>query len=124
MNLTYDKIVQQAYEAIPEFKEKYEEIKRQDLIFDDTGPYIVFSYVFNPLFVKEVEENNENLIHRLSAFLEEMSTSEDHLVSELCDIGCLEELHDNIKDHVLYPLLGEDTKKGFVAISMYMYKNE
>ena len=122
MKLTYDNLVKEA-KKITEFSRLYNRLVLEDEIDEDTGNHIVFSYVFNPLLFNAIKTGNDQLTKQLLDFLENMAKSKDNLVQEVCDFTVLEELQGVIPETTLYPLLGEKTKEGFLAIRQYLQPN-
>lgn len=123
MMLTYDSVTTKALQELPEFADKYNQLVSEGWLDSDDGVHIVFGMAFVPVLVEAIKTGETNVSERMLKFLEKMAMSDDHLVQEVCDFTVLEQLHDEVKDTVLYPLLGEKTKEGFLAISKYMLPN-
>ena len=118
--LKYDTLVSEALKAIPEFKAEYDKLISADIIDAESGNHIVFGFTFVPVLLSAIQDGNESLRDSMLAIVEQMASSEDRLVVEVCDYSILEALNDHVEDSVLMPLLGEQTRIGFDAIKRYM----
>jgi hypothetical protein len=75
----------------PELKKNFEEeTSWQDGL--NTGCIVTFEDVFMPLFEKAVDTNNENLLKRISIFIEELSNIDDDYVQNVFYIAILENI--------------------------------
>lgn len=89
---------------IPQIKTKYDkELERDILIAKDSGMHTVFSVVFVPVLKEAINMKNEPLINQLLSFLDEMETSGDSDVAEVCEFTVLEEVLDDFEDKELVP---------------------
>ena len=91
------------------------------MIDSESGNHIIFSYVFVPVLLNALKQNDNNTVTKMFDFLEEMSESNDLNVIEVCDQAVLEELNDEVDESVLYRYMGNKTKEGFEFIKTYMY---
>jgi len=119
MELTYENLLDEVLQELPEFKDAYNKELSEDSIDKDSDLHIVFSYVFVPLLSEAIKAKSE-LTTKMFNFLEKMASSHDHLVQEVCDFTVLEELCDEFKDSEIYSYFGESTKKGFFAVRQYI----
>lgn len=118
--MTNFNLIDRAKKEVPGFREEYEKMVDEDVIDEETGAHIVFSYIFIPIAKKSIEEKNVEVRDKVFDFIEEMAESKDHTVSEVCDFTVMEELYDEYPTDVLIPLLGKESKKSLSAISRYM----
>ena len=119
--LTYDNLISSVNEIIPEVKNKYDELIKTGIIDNEVGNHIVFGYVYVPVLSYAIKTGKKELVKNMFSFLEEMASSEDRRIVEVCDQSVLEALNDEFDDNVLIPLMGENTKVGFAALKSYMY---
>ncbi len=119
--LTYENLVFSANERIPEVKEYYDALIKKDVIDSKSGNHIVFGYVYVPVLTDAIKNGKKELVKNMFAFLEEMASSGEHRIEEVCDQSVLEALNDEFDDELLIPLMGENTKVGFAALKQYMY---
>ena len=118
--LSYDNLLSEALKALPEMKEEYDKLISQDEIDKNSGMHIVFDYTLIPIILRSVKDNNKAILKICFQFIEQMASSEDRLVGEVCDFSILERLNDELDDSVLLPLLGEKSKENFYDIKQYM----
>lgn len=104
---------------IPEVKTEYNRQIKEDIIDEKAGMHIVFGYVFAPLLIDAIT-NNQELTKRLFLFVEQMSSSNDTKVQEVCDFSILEAICDEYSDDVLLPFLGEKTLEGYNEVRKYV----
>lgn len=119
--LTYENLVFSANERIPEVKEYYDALVKKDVIDSKSGNHIVFGYVYVPVLTDAIKSDKTELVKNMFSFLEEMASSDDGHIVEVCDQSVLEALNDEFDDKLLFPLMGENTKVGFAALKSYMY---
>jgi len=117
--LTNENLLDEALNKLPSFNSKYHELIAKDEIDNNSGNHIVFNYAFVPLLEEYITNKNIEGMNLFLGFLEEMASSDDYEVNEVCDYSILEQLHDDIPDIKLFPLLGEKSKQGFLAIRQY-----
>ena len=121
MPLTYDNLLQEARNAIPEFDTEYNQLLNQDLFDEQAGNHIVFGYAFTPLLVNAIKNHTEPLEAKMIDFLERMASSSDRYVVEVCDQSVLEVLNDEFEDDQLRKILKKETLVGFEALKTYMF---
>lgn len=119
--LTYDTLTEQALEALPLFRERYDREIASGTVDADDGKHIIFSLVFTPMLEELIRNNTQPVLSETLDFLEKMASSEDRLVVEVCDQSVLEILNGEFTDSKLRRLFGEETQKGFDALKMYMW---
>ena len=117
--MNYNTVVNEALEAIPEFRDEYNTMIKEDYIDNESGPHTVFGYAFTPLLKKAIRKNKK-LAQKMFDFLERMSTSGDIHTQEVCDQSVIEALVDDFTRAELYKFMGPSTKEGLEAVSMYM----
>ena len=118
--LTYDNLIQEAETELPNFKTKYDQLISDDVIDNQSGKHIVFSYVFTPTLSDAIRTEDEDTAKKMFAFLEKMASSEDNRVVEVCDQSVLEELNDEFSGNTLKRYLGTNTVDGYKALKQYM----
>lgn len=118
--LTYDILLSDALEKIPEFKNEYERLKSKEILGDESGNHVIFGYAFTPILINAIKGNDAKLRGEMLAYVESMSNSDDHLVVEVCDYSILEALNDEFDDDFIKPLLGPSASEGYDAIKQYM----
>lgn len=118
--LTYDNLIQEAQNNLPMFKTKYNQLVEDDVIDTESGKHIVFGYAFTPVLSEAIAKDDEETAKKMFLFLEQMASSEDNLVVEVCDQSVLEVLNDQFDDKVLKRYMGTNTRDGFKAIKQYM----
>ena len=117
--ITYDNLVEQTKKRITSFAYEYDDMIRKDIIDSDSGNHIVFGYVFTPLLIKKIK-NNDPEIDLYFSFLEDMAASNDVYVAEVCDQSVIESLYDEFGNDI-EKYMGEKTKEGLSAVKEYMY---
>ncbi len=87
-------------ETFPELAPAYrEETAWQD--GDDTGSHVIYTDVFVPFIKAQMQAENEQMIERIFAFVEELLSSDDAYASEVIFLSVLESLvFDEEVDHV------------------------
>lgn len=111
--LRYDVVVNEAKTAIPEFKEKYDSLIKENILDEDDGVHIVFGYAFVPVLLDAIQKKNEALIKRMFDFLELMVKSPDKECGAVCDFSVLEAINGEVPDEVLYSYMGPETRLDF-----------
>lgn len=119
--LTYDNLIQEAQNDLPMFKAKYDQLIEDDVIDIKSGVHIVFGYVFTPILIQAIKNDDKELARIMFSFLEQMASSKDNLVVEVCDQSVLEALNDGFDDIILMEYMGANTQSGFKAIKQFMY---
>ena len=117
--ITYDNLIKTTKVKIPLFAIRYDDMLHKDIIDKEAGNHIVFNYVFTPILIDLIENKEEEEIKKFFSFVEEMASSEDIRVTEVCDQSILELLYDEFGDDI-EEYFGEKTKEGFNAIKEYM----
>lgn len=115
--LTYDTLIEEALEALPLFRERYERETAAGMIDTDDGKHIIFT----PMLEELIRNNTQPELQKALDFLEKMASSEDGRVVEVCDQSVLEVLNGEFPDEQLRELLGKETIKGFNAVKTYMW---
>lgn len=119
--MKYENLVNEARHDIPEFEAEYTKMINEGTLYADSGVHIVFSYAFVPLVIDAIKSNDQDLENRLFDFIEKMAESNDKLVSEVVDFTIMEELHDNVPNDTLIPLLkGDESKRSLSCVLGYM----
>lgn len=118
--LNRDNLIEEAKTKLPLFSKEYDRQVKEDIIDFETGNHIVFSYVFTPILVEAIREKQTCDIVPLFSFLEEMASSDDDAVVEVCDQSVLEVLNDEFDDCDIIGYMKPNTKEGFVALKGYM----
>ena len=121
--MTYDSLLNDALNNIPEFAAEYSKMVEKGYFDHETGNHIIFSWAFVPILANAINEKNDRLVRKIFTFVESMASSNDNRIQEVCDFTILEELYDQFPISKLLPLLGENTRKGYLAISEYMLPN-
>ena len=119
--LTNDNLIQETLNALPAFKEKYKELKEKEVLDSESGKHIVFGYAFTPVLSDALTNGDEKTTKDMFSFLEQMASSEDKLVVEVCDQSVLEVLNDEFDENKLEKYMGTNTKTGYKALKQYMY---
>ena len=119
--LTYDNLIQEAQNDLPMFKAKYNQLLDDDVIDIKSGIHIVFGYAFTPILIQAIKNDDEKAAKKMFSFLEQMASSKDNLVVEVCDQSVLEALNDEFDDNILMEYMGANTQSGFKAIKQFMY---
>ena len=119
--LTYDNLIQEAQNDLPMFKAKYNQLLDDDVIDIKSGIHIVFGYAFTPILIQAIKNDDEKAAKKMFSFLEQMASSKDNLVVEVCDQSVLEALNDEFDDNILMEYMGANTQSGFMAIKQFMY---
>ena len=88
--LTYDTLIEEALEALPLFRERYERETAAGMIDTDDGKHIIFGLVFTPMLEELIRNNTQPELQKALDFLEKMASSEDGRVVEVCDQSVLE----------------------------------
>lgn len=118
--MNYETLVERALEEIPEFNSFYYSELENNNLFEDSGVHVVFSYVFVPLFTRAIKSNNQELVKRLSEFLEKMEESDDVLVQEVSAFTVIEELADEFSSAELDEHLLPNSLKSSREIRQYI----
>lgn len=118
--LTYDNLIQEAQMELPNFKTKYDQLITDDVLDNQSGKHVVFSYVFTPILSNAIKGGDEEAAKKMFAFLEKMASSEDNRVVEVCDQSVLEELNDEFSGNTLKRYLRANTADGYKALKQYM----
>ena len=118
--ITYNNLISKALEAVPEFNDEYNRLIKRNIIDAESGNHIVFAYAFTPVLIEAIRTNNKPLQEVMFGFLEEMASSEDRLVVEVCDYSVLEEINDETDLYSIIDLMGPKTREGVDAIKQYM----
>lgn len=118
--LTYDNLIQEAQIELPNFKTKYDQLITDDVLDNQSGKHIVFSYAFTPVLSNAIKNGDEETSKKMFTFLEKMASSEDNRVVEVCDQSVLEVLNDEFGGNVLKRYLGTNTAEGYRALKQYM----
>ncbi len=119
--ITYNNLLENVKNKIPQFTVEYDRLVEDGSIDLESGNHIVFSYVFTPLLLKAIKQNDNNMITEMFDYLEKMSLSIDDRVVEVCDQSVLEVLNDEFDEATLLRYMGPKNKEGFEAIKTYMY---
>ena len=118
--LTDNVLLEEALQALPEFRMEYQKLVSSDYIDKESGNHVVFSYAFVPVLVEAIQSGNKECAERMFSFIEKMAGAHDHLVGEVCDFTILEALNDEVEDESLLSFMGPETKKDFLNIKRYM----
>jgi len=118
--ITYENLVNTVKNRIPIFSDKYDEMIQKDIIDKESGNHIVFGYAFTPLMVDIIKKGDKENIELFFSILEEMSSSTDKRVTEVCDQSVIEALYDEFGDDI-DKYMGEKTKEGLIAVKEYFY---
>ena len=118
--LTYDNLITEAQIELPNFKTKYNQLIEDNMIDTESGKHIVFGYVFTPLLLEALTNNDEETVTTMFSFLEEMACSKDNRVVEVCDQSVLERLNDEFDENILKKYMGTNTSKGYKALKRFM----
>ena len=119
--LTYDSLVQEALKAVPAFAKEYRRLISEDIIDYEDGNHIVFGYAFTPILITAMKNHDETVVRSMFDFLEQMASSDDGLVVEVCDQSVLEALNDEYDLNKIRFLMGPKTQEGADAVKQYMY---
>jgi len=120
MMLKYETLIQDACNTLPNFKNVYISMTNEGKILSlEDGSHIVFGLVFNPLITEFIQKDTSEKKQYFD-FLEQMASSDDISVGEICDFTIMEYLCSKFKDSDIYPYFGENTKKSFFAIRQYI----
>lgn len=117
--MTYENLLSDALDALPELKKEYENNLKDDIIDEDSGMHVVFGFVFEPMLSNAIK-NNKPLAKKMFDYLEKMADSDDVHVQEVCDQSVLEALYGEHPAGVLWPLMQKKTREGYTAVSYYM----
>lgn len=118
--INYNNLIEYAKNKIPQFAEKYDYMIGIDEIDSESGNHIVFGYVFTPILIDAIKNNDKQTIETMFSFMDEMSTSDDVHVIEVCDQSIIEALYDEFGDDI-EQYMGNKTKDGLKAVKQYMY---
>ena len=119
--LEYGTLLDEALNKLPDFKKEYNKLISEDEIDKESGNHIVFGYAFVPVIVKAIKEENTITRDAMFGFLEQMASSDDIKVVEVCDQSVLEALYGEFDEKTILPYMGKKTKEGFMAVKEYMY---
>ena len=128
--MIYDKLLEETFQRIPEFKTVYAQALAEDGFYADMGMHIIFSNLFMPFFyhLLEYEEENSAILHRIFNFFEEIekNTTEEMTADEVKIAEVLEQsiLEDIISHGVpilkkIYHLMGPNTREACRLISKW-----
>ena len=119
-SMTYESVLDTAFKELPEFKNEYDDFVSKDIIDNNSGMHIVFSYVFVPMVEKNIKANDKRKLRKICDFLEKMAASNDEEVQAICDQSILEVLCGEYQDKILIPLFGEKTLEGLYSVRQYI----
>ena len=119
--LTYENLIDKALVAVPAFKSEYYHQIENGMLDADDGKHIIFGYAFTPILIDALKNHDELVIRSMFDFLEQMASSDDGLVVEVCDQSVLEALNDEYDLNDLRFLMGPKTQEGVDAVKQYMY---
>ena len=119
--ITQKNLLTEAKTKLPLFSKEYDRQVKEDIIDSETGNHIVFSYVFTPLLGDAIKKKQTHNILQMFSFLEEMASSADDTVVEVCDQSVLEALNDEFDDREIVGYMKPKTKEGYEAIKGYMW---
>lgn len=117
--ITYDTLLTTAINELHGFKEKYEAEIGYDTLDAESGMHTIFSFVFVPILSDAISKD-EKLTKQYFDFVEQMETSDDVLVQEVCEFTILEALCDEFEDVEIERYLGNVTKESFNCIRKYI----
>lgn len=120
MMLTYDNLLSEAFNKVPQFRAEYKELMREDVLDADSGNHTIFGYAFTPMLINAIKNEDKATVKNMMDFLEDMASSSDNKVVEVCDYSVLEALNDEIEENIISSLIGEDTRIGYLEIKKYM----
>ena len=95
--MNYNNLVSEMLSRFPELNLEYEKLLSGNFLDANSGVHTVFSTLFNPRLMREVERRSA-LSFRMMAFVAEMDNSDDRLVGEVAEFTVLEELCDEFED--------------------------
>ena len=109
--LTYENVVEKAFEALPEFREETINLLQKNILYPDSGVYIIFDYAFVPVLLRAFQKKDVDLLHRMFDFMEEMVKSQDKEVGSVCDFSILEAICGKVPEEDLYRYMRTETRK-------------
>lgn len=68
--LTYDTLIEEALEALPLFRERYERETAAGMIDSDDGKHIIIGLVFTPVLEELIRNNTQPELQKALDFLE------------------------------------------------------
>ena len=71
--LTYDNLIPEALQILPNFKREYDQLITEDMIDIDSGKHIFFGYAFTPLLSDALKKNDMKTATAMFSFLEKMA---------------------------------------------------
>ena len=98
--MNYNNLVSEMLSRFPELNLEYEKLLSGNFLDANSGVHTVFSTLFNPRLMREVERRSA-LSFRMMAFVAEMDNSDDRLVGEVAEFTVLEELCDEFEDEMI-----------------------
>jgi hypothetical protein len=113
----YDNLLEVMLEKFPRLKDLY---KQEDL---DCGLYVVFGFSFMPYIIECLlkHESNEEFLHELFDFFEQMANCEVEEIRELLMYAVLETLGDDINILTFSQnYMGDETKRLSKAIDDFL----
>lgn len=94
--------------------------KKTGDINESLGQHIFFSFVFNKILFRAINEKMRDIAQKMFSFLEEMETSSDPNIAEVAEFTVLEELCDNYRNVQFEKYLGPESKLALKSIREYM----
>ena len=119
--LTYETLTEQALEALPLFRERYDREIAAETVDADDGKHIIFGLVFTPMLEELIRANKQPELRQTLDFLETMASSDDNLVVEVCDQSVLEAIYGEFPHEKIRKMLGKETQKGYDALQSFMW---
>ncbi len=98
--MNYNNLVSEMLSRLPELNSEYEKLLSGDFLDANSGVHTVFSTLFNPVLMREVERKSA-LSFRMMKFVADMDNSDDRLVGEVAQFTVLEELCDEFGDDMI-----------------------
>ena len=118
--MTFESLISEACSRFPEVQTEFEMQKRAGDIDESLGQHIFFSFVFDKILFRAIDEKKEYIVQSMFIFLEEMETSGDSNIAEVVEFTTLEELCDDYRNVQFEKYLGSETKLALKAIREYM----
>lgn len=118
--MNYENILTKLFERLPEFLQynDYKELLEKNPSNAD-NKYVIFA-IFERFFISCFVLHRNDLVRKISDFLEEMASSENDPLETLLVTGFLEDLNPNAEYYSdIKKTFGEKTKKHLKAIEDY-----
>ncbi len=118
--MEYENLIFDACNRFPEVQKEFVAQEKTGDINESLGQHIFFSFVFNKILFRAINEKMRDIAQKMFSFLEEMETSSDPNIAEVAEFTVLEELCDNYRNVQFEKYLGPESKLALKSIREYM----